>query len=193
MPPKAKFTKDEIVNAALNVARSKGLQAVTTRQIASELQVSTRPIFTYFSSMEELRTAMIPAAENRFRPYMERARQDELPLRAFALQYLRFAKEEPELFRLLFLSPLTPESILALKDIVRVRAAVRNRLQNHYQMSARAADRYFRDMWLVAHSLATMLVTGTCTYDLPQLTEVVEDFSASLYNSCKAEKTPEMA
>lgn len=48
MPPKVKFTKDEIIQAALNVARVKGASSVSTRDIAAELQVSTRPIFTYF-------------------------------------------------------------------------------------------------------------------------------------------------
>ena len=55
MPPKVKFTQEEIVNAALRVARRKGANAVTTRDIAAELGVSTRPIFTYFHTMEEVR------------------------------------------------------------------------------------------------------------------------------------------
>ena len=52
MPPKVKFTKEEIVNAALDVARIKGVGAVTTRDIGAALGVSTRPIFTYFHSMD---------------------------------------------------------------------------------------------------------------------------------------------
>ena len=52
MPPKVKFTKDEIIQAALNVARVKGASSVSTRDIAAELQVSTRPIFTYFDTMD---------------------------------------------------------------------------------------------------------------------------------------------
>ena len=55
MPPKVKFTKDEIVAAALRVARTKGAADVTTRDIGAELGVSTRPIFTYFNTMDEVR------------------------------------------------------------------------------------------------------------------------------------------
>ena len=62
MPPKVKFTKEEIVNAALNVARAKGAQGVTTRDIAAELGVSTRPIFTYFKSMDEVHAEVRLAA-----------------------------------------------------------------------------------------------------------------------------------
>lgn len=52
MPPKPKFTREEIVAAALQVVRTRGLEALTTREIAAELGTSTRPIFTYFESME---------------------------------------------------------------------------------------------------------------------------------------------
>ena len=55
VPPKVKFTKDEIVQAALEVARKKGAAGVTTRDIAAVLGVSTRPVFTHFRSMQELR------------------------------------------------------------------------------------------------------------------------------------------
>ena len=54
MPPSVKFTKEEIVNAALQVVREKGTAALTTRQIAAVLGVSTRPIFTYFQNMQQV-------------------------------------------------------------------------------------------------------------------------------------------
>ena len=52
MPLKVKFQKSEIVNAALNVVRSKGVDALTTREIAAELGVSTRPIFIYYDNLK---------------------------------------------------------------------------------------------------------------------------------------------
>ena len=55
MPPKVKFQKEEIVAAAADVAREKGAQAVTARDVAAKLGVSTRPIFTYFDTMDELK------------------------------------------------------------------------------------------------------------------------------------------
>ena len=62
MPPKVKFTKDEIVAAGLRVARIKGAEGVTARDIAAELGVSTRPIFTYYRGMDELRSDLRLAA-----------------------------------------------------------------------------------------------------------------------------------
>ena len=51
MPPKPKFTKEEIVTAALNITREKGIDAVTAREIAAKLGSSARPIFTVFRNM----------------------------------------------------------------------------------------------------------------------------------------------
>ena len=73
MPPKVKFTKEEIVQAALEVARVKGAAEVTTRDIAAQLGVSTRPIFTWFRSMDEVRAEIRRAAEEDIRRDAQRA------------------------------------------------------------------------------------------------------------------------
>ena len=105
MPPKVKFTKDEIVDAALRVARVKGAEGVTTRDIAAELGVSTRPIFTYYRGMDELRADLRLAAHAVYRRYTDEGLRQPIPFLGFGRQYLRFAREEPQLYRLLFLSP----------------------------------------------------------------------------------------
>lgn len=79
MPPKVKFTKDEIIQAALNVARVKGASSVSTRDIAAELQVSTRPIFTYFDTMEEVRAEIRKAAEVVYERYVQRGLAEPIP------------------------------------------------------------------------------------------------------------------
>ena len=90
MPPKPKFTREEIVAAALQVVRTRGLEALTTREIAAELGTSTRPIFTYFESMEQVRAEVRKAAEKIYldtieeglsKPWHRRAhRHEQLPL-----------------------------------------------------------------------------------------------------------------
>lgn len=69
MPPRVKFSREEIVRAALDVAREKGADAMTTRDIAARLGVSTQPIFTYFRSMAEVRAAVHAAAETFYQKY----------------------------------------------------------------------------------------------------------------------------
>ncbi len=54
MPPKLKFTKKELIDAALNLVRKNGWSALTTRSLADELGTSARPIYSHFNSMEDL-------------------------------------------------------------------------------------------------------------------------------------------
>ena len=54
MPPKFKFTRDEITNAALNVTRKNGISGLTARALAAELGCSVKPIFGLFKNMEEV-------------------------------------------------------------------------------------------------------------------------------------------
>ena len=104
MPPKVKFQKEAIVAAALEVVRKKGIEAVTAREVAAELGVSPRPIFTWFTSMEQLMVEAYAMAKKRYREYIEMGLKGPVPFLGVGQQYICFAKEEPELYKLLFLT-----------------------------------------------------------------------------------------
>lgn len=57
MPPKPKFTKEEIAMTALNIIKEEGINALTARNLADHLKSSARPIFTIFKNMEEVKQA----------------------------------------------------------------------------------------------------------------------------------------
>lgn len=102
MPPKAKFTKEEIIDAALQIARTRGMEAITARDVAAQLGVSTRPIFTYFSTMEEVRREVYASAERLYGERIAHGLQNRRPFLGVGVEYLRFAQEEPQLYRILF-------------------------------------------------------------------------------------------
>ena len=140
MPPKVKFRKEEIVQAALDVARVKGADGVTARDIAAQLGVSTRPIFTYFNTMDEVKTAVRQAAEQVYQDYTAKGLNADIPFLGFGLQYLRFAEEEPELYKLLFLTPPCDENSGAVAAMTHTQGLVRDSLQRIYRINAAAAD-----------------------------------------------------
>ena len=150
MPPRVKFSREEIVQAALDVAREKGADAMTTRDIAARLGVSTQPIFTYFRSLGD------------------------------AMRHIRFAREEPELYRLLFLSHDVSPVIEAMRHS---QSLIRSTLESLYHLTAAEADYYFRDMWLVVHSLSTLIVTGGCAYTDDEIRGILSGFSLGV---CRA-------
>ena len=185
MPPRFKFTKEEIVNAALQVVREKGTAALTTRQIAAVLGVSTRPIFTYFQNMQQVQEAVRQAAQAPYHSYIKKGLEQVHPFIGLGEQYIRFATQEPELYRLLFL-PLAPGSEnKAMEEMERTQNLVLEFLQQIYQLDEAAAKRFFRDVWLVAHSLAALIVTNCCPYSPEEIRQILTSVSLSVCKACK--------
>ena len=71
MPPKPKITKDMILTTVLNITRETGFEAVNARSIAGKLQCSTRPIFTCYENMEELKAEFLDFAFEYYNRYVE--------------------------------------------------------------------------------------------------------------------------
>lgn len=185
MPPSVKFTKEEIVNAALQVVREKGTAALTTRQIAAVLGVSTRPIFTYFQNMQQVQEAVRQAAQALYHSYIKKGLEQVHPFIGLGEQYIRFATQEPELYRLLFL-PLAPGSEnKAMEEMERTQNLVLDFLQQIYQLDEATAKRFFRDVWLVAHSLAALIVTNCCPYSPEEIRQILTSVSLSVCKACK--------
>lgn len=185
MPPKARFRKEEIVGAALGVAREKGIDAVTAREVARALGTSVGPIFTWFETMEQLKTEVYEGAKGVYRGYVERGLAEPIPFLGVWRQYLRFAREEPELYRLLFLT--RPDGIRggATEALKCSQDMARDSIMRVYRMDAATADRFFRDIWLAAFSFATLIVTDDCPYTEAEMLAVGTEISLSV---CKAYK-----
>ncbi len=185
MPPKAKFRKEDIVRAATDVARRKGIDAVTAREVAKALQVSVGPIFTWFATMEELRAEVYAQAKDCYRARVERGLAGAVPFLGVGQEYIRFAREEPELYKMLFLTRPGAAGGGAMESLRFSRELVRDSLMRIYRMDAATADRYFRDLWLVAFSFATLVVTDDCPYSDEEMSAVLTEVSLSV---CKAYK-----
>lgn len=185
MPPSVKFTKEEIVDAALRVTRTKGISSLTARSLAAELGASTRPMFTYFDSMEGLRHEVHEAAKGVYQSYIEEGLASPIPFLGVGQSYIRFAKEEPQLYKLLFLEKPDGVDGGAMETLKLTQDLVRESIMTIYHMDAFQADCYFRDLWLIAFSFATMIVTDDCPLTDEQMSAVFTEVSLAI---CKAYK-----
>lgn len=109
--------------------------------------------------------------------------REEIPFLGFEMQYIRFAREEPELYRLLFLTRM--QGCSAAGSMRHFQELVRPTLQRVYHLTDEEAERYSRDLWLVVHSLSTLIVTGGCPYSDEEISRILTEFSVSI---CKAIK-----
>ena len=185
MPPKVKFQKDEIVRAALTITCAQGIDAVTSREVARELGVSTRPIFTWYDGMDQLKRDVYELAKEEYRDYIRRGLSGPIPFLGVGQQYIRFAKEKPELYKLLFLTP-PGETVGGAMEALRLsQELARESIMRIYRMDEATADKYFRDLWLVVFSLATLIVTDGCPYTDAEMNAILTEVSLSV---CKAYK-----
>lgn len=185
MAPKNKFTTEEMINAAVRVVQKNGIAALTAKAMAEELGTSTQPVFTCFGSMDAVKNEVRAAAERIYHEYSQKGLKEKTPFFGFGKQYIRFAKEEPELYKLLFLTPLPDKKNSAIEAMKHSQEIIRPSLEKIYHITAEDADRYFRDMWLVVHSIATLIVTDACPYSDAEISKILTGFSISI---CKAIK-----
>lgn len=185
MAPKNKLTKEEMVEAALRIVRIKGVDSLTAKTMAYELGTSTQPIFTAFVSMDSVKREVYAAAVRVYDSYTDAGLKEKIPFFGVGMQYIRFAREEPELYRFLFLTQTHDKEYSALKSMRHLQELVRPTLINVYHITAEEADIYFRDLWLVVHSLAILIVTGDCPYSEREIRQILTSFSLSICKSIK--------
>lgn len=183
MAPKNKFTTEEMVAAALRVVRAKGIDGLTAKTMAGELGTSTQPVFTGFGSMDGLKAEVYAAAVRVYDGYTTAGLKETIPFLGVGRQYIRFAREEPELYRLLFLTRVREYS--AMESMRHLQEHVRPTLMEVYRITAGEADFYFRDLWLVVHSLSTLIVTGDCPYSDAELSDILTGFSLSIFKAIR--------
>ena len=185
MAPKNKFTKEEMVEAALRVVRAKGIDGLTAKTMADELGTSTQPVFTAFGSMDAVRQAVYGAAVRIYDGYTRAGLQERIPFLGVGMRYIRFAREEPELYRFLFLTRAQGQPCSAMQSMEHLRELVRPTLVKIYHISAAEADIYFRDLWFAVHSLSTLIVTGDCSYSDGEIGQILTGVSISICKSIK--------
>lgn len=185
MPPRTKFSREEIIQAAVRITRQRGFESVTAREIGAELGISSRPIFTWFDSMEQLKEAVYEDAKILYRQYLEQGLSRPIPFLGVGQQYIRFAREEPELYKVLFLTKLNEKSGGAMASLKFAQDLARDSLMRIYNLDGKTADKYFRNLWLVSFSFTTLIVTGNCPYSDEEISAIFTEMSLSL---CKAYK-----
>lgn len=174
MPPKFKFTKDEITNAALNVTRKNGISGLTARALAAELGCSVKPIFGLFKNMEEVGQEVLSAADLLYQNYLreDMAKGKYPPYKASGMAYIRFAKEERELFKLLFMRDRSSEKIEENKEEIRPLTQL---IQQNIGISEDEAYLFHLEMWLYVHGIATMIATSYLDWDDEFISKVITD------------------
>ena len=164
MPPKAKITREMIVDAAFQLVREKGPDKITAQAAAEVLGCSTQPVMSHFKKVEDLRRAAAEKAARYHTDYLMNLRGED-PMLEIGLNYIRFAREEQNLFRLLFQSGSF--SGTSLLDSLRSPELqpVLELFSREAGISREDAARAFKALLLVVHGYASMFAANEMEYD----------------------------
>ena len=191
MPPKAKFTKEEIVSAALKITREGGISAVTARAIGAELNSSARPIFTVFHNMEEVQREVVDAAKGLYNEYVRQGLGQKPAFKHVGMQYIRFAVDEPKLFQLLFMSEQEeiPNLSAVLSLIDQNYQNIYLSIREGYDVDEKTAEKLYRHLWIYTHGIASLCATKVCAFSEREMNNMLtEIFVALLQKEKKEEK-----
>ena len=191
MPPKCKFTREEIIQSALEIAKSEGIASITARALGAKLGSSSKPIFSVFENMEEVQAEVQKAAKALYAEYVQIGLQQELPFKGVGTQYILFAIKEPKLFQLLFMSEQVQKPSVAgvLLIIDESYEQILLSVQKGYGLDEKDAEHLYRHLWIYTHGIAVLCATNMCSFTAEEISKMMTEVFVSLLKEIKGSKT----
>lgn len=189
MPPKAKITKEMIVEAAFNIVQKEGADKVTARSISEQLNCSTQPVLYYFSTVEDIKKLVYKKVDEYHTDYIMDTDIDYgNPMLTIGMNYIRFAIKETNLFRFLFQS--NEFSGVGMLDLLETEELlpILTVLQNELDMSMEDAKNVFSTLFIFVHGYASLYANNTMIYDELNVMKALEKiFYGAIYATKEVE------
>ncbi len=174
MPPKAKYTREEIVRIALDLVAEQGISALNARSLGAALGTSTRPVFTAFRNMGELLTEVRSAAMERFNTYVN-TNVIQPPFKNVGMKMVLFAAEQPKLFQLLYMSENEQNKGFdgIFDELGENSGKCIEYIMRDYQMNRDDAIKLFRSVWLYTFGIGVMIASKACRFDENEISNML--------------------
>lgn len=187
MPPIKKFTRDDIINVAYEIVKNEGLKKLNVRRIARELNCSVQPIFHNFENMQELENVIKLKISNKFEEIINEEVsncKDDKPYLAVGIAYIKFAKEYPEFFKILFMQDdnVTPEEFIEKDKTTNIALKMCEKV---FKLSKQEQTDIHIKAWLLAHGLACLVANKTIDYDEEELRNLLGSAVRQIVNGYK--------
>ncbi len=187
MPPKAKFTREQIIEAALAIVREGSLDDLTARALGKRLGSSACPVFTVFENMEEVQQSVLEAARALYKRYIEKGLSETIAFKGVGTQYILFAMKEPKLFQLLFMHEHADvpnlEHVLPLIDESYDKILMS--IISGYGTGRKAAERLYRHLWIYTHGIAALCATRMCRFTGEEISAMMTEVFLGLLKTMK--------
>lgn len=171
MPPKPKFTKEEMIGAAMKIVSEKGVEGLTARELGDALGSSARPIFTIFKNMEEVQEEVRKEAMHQFERFGEKS-FPQMPLfKQVGMKMVLFGAREPKLYQLLFMQEnreaMTFDDVFG--DLGTTADVCLEAIQKDYELSKEEARELFKNVWIYTFGIGALCATKVGSFSEEEL------------------------
>lgn len=166
MPPRAKITKEMVIDAAFEVTRAEGTENVNARTVSKKLGCSTQPVMYHFAKIEDMKKAVYEKSCWFHSEYLMNIpeTQEDIML-GIGLNYIRFAVEETNLFRFLFQSGFAVENnILQMVDAEELKPVI-SAMQEAMKLNEEQTKEVFLTLALFVHGYASIIANNSLEFD----------------------------
>lgn len=182
-----KNTREAIVLGALEIVKEKGFDGVKARDVAKKLNCSIQPIFYQFKNMEELKLAVYEKIYEIYKEYMLSGENTNTPYKEMGNSYVRFARDYPELFKILFMQK-TEVNSSNFMQIDHLADKVISEGQKFTGLSFDEQKDFHLKVWIFTHGIATLVVTGTISLSNEEIDKIIADSVRQMLKGYKLEK-----
>ena len=182
MPPKPKFTREEITAAALELVKERGCDALTARELGKRLGASVSPLFTVFKNMDEVRWAARELALQEFKNKTKECSTNEKAFRQLGMLMVDYALCEPELYKLLFMQehPAGRSFAETMSDFDGLSEQCVELLEKEYELSRPRAKFVFESVWVQAFGLGALCAMKVCDLTHDEIADRLQRVFAGL-------------
>ena len=180
LPTTTKITKEMIINTAFEIAREKGFEKISNRELAKKMNCSIRPIYYQFKNVEELNKELYKKIERYFYEFLIDNMIKDVPLyKQIGINYIKFAIAENNLFKFLFMTEIKDEPSAFITTNEKGFEELVKAIKISTKLSDKDIKSFHIKMWIFAHGIATLSATKSVKFTDEQIQDLLsQEFQA---------------
>ena len=180
LPTTTKITKEMILNTAFEIAREKGFEKISNRELAKKMNCSIRPIYYQVKNVEELNKELYKKIERYFYEFLIDNMIKDVPLyKQIGINYIKFAIAENNLFKFLFMTEIKDEPSAFITTDEKGFEEVVKAIKISTKLSDKDIKSFHIKMWIFAHGIATLSATKSVKFTDEQIQDLLsQEFQA---------------
>lgn len=179
MPARRKIQKEDIIQESVSIVAKVGINALNARKIAKKLGCSTQPLFYIYENMDDLKKDVMNEIVKIFDIEVLKSETGQLEYKDIGINYIRFAKEEPELFKIMFNRKIN-EGAFDFIDLTGSAKTILETISKQTGMSNEDAKQFHLRMWLYVNGIASLAANQTVEFNDGEIAELLKDQYVSM-------------